>query len=97
MQGCCLALASFLLHKGTSPLGGVVGLSGTHVLDIDIEKEVNMNDKKKTKLLLYNGTKDIGFPIEYARKRYEKLMDFDFDISLFEDEELRQGFRTTQL
>ena len=44
-QGCCIALASFLLYK-RGRLGGVVGTGGAHKTKIDYKAEVDLPLKR---------------------------------------------------
>ena len=55
-QGCVTTLATYLNFKG-GILGGVLGASFAHVAKIDWTT-VDLEAKKKTPLILYNGTKD---------------------------------------
>lgn len=63
-QGCAVSLASFLTYKAA--LGGVVGLSGMHALDLDWAKEVDVPLKKQTKVFLYHGKSDPLIPAAFA-------------------------------
>ena len=55
-QGCATTLATYLNFKGGN-LGGVIAASFAHVASIDWT-QVDVDAKKKTPLLLYNGSKD---------------------------------------
>ena len=69
-QGCAIALATFLLFKD-GQLGGVVGLSGTHGVPIDWDKQVDLELKRKTKIFLYHGEADPMLPLEIVKISYE--------------------------
>lgn len=67
-QGCAVSLASFLTYK--SILGGVVGLSGMHALDLDWAGEVDIELKKQTKVFLYHGKSDPLIPAAFSKQIY---------------------------
>jgi predicted esterase len=63
-----VSIASFLTYK--SILGGVVGLSGMHALDVDWSKEVDIELKKQTKVFLYHGKSDPLIPAAFSKQIY---------------------------
>jgi len=54
-------------------LGGVFALSGAHNATINW-KDINIEAKKKTPLLLYNGTADEMIPIKLSRSTFDALL-----------------------
>ena len=55
-QGCAVTLATFLSYK-KGPLGGIVGLIGVQSAEDQYDK-IDLDMKRKTPILLYNGEED---------------------------------------
>ena len=69
-------MASWLRYEGV--LGGVVGCSSALCANIDW-KYVDVEDKKKTPVLLYHGTDDEMIPIDFAAATYKRLLEYGID------------------
>ena len=67
-QGCALSIATFL--KYDKLLGGVLGLSGMNALKFDIKDTPLLEEKKKTPIFLYHGTKDSMINHHLAKMSY---------------------------
>ena len=74
-------MATFLTYKG-GQLGGVAGLSGAHMTRINWETEVNLEEKKKTKMFLYHGKSDPMITASVASSSYEDFKAHGLDYSL---------------
>ena len=81
-QGCATVLATFLTYKG-GQLGGIFALIGVHSFEADWE-DIDLDQKRKTPIMLYNGDKDPFFPIQLAQDSYaeftEKQLNFQLKI-----------------
>ena len=75
-------MATFLSRQG-SPLGGVVGMIGVQGAEVDWEK-IDIEQKRQTPILVYNGDKDQYFPLDLAEQSYkeflEKGLNFNFKV-----------------
>lgn len=72
-QGAAIALASHIQQKGSTPLGGVIGLNGFQILDEDDHILKSLPLVKDTPLFLYHGTADNMIPAENAETTYKFL------------------------
>ena len=82
-QGCAISLATFLLYP--KRLGGCVGLSGAHMLDLDYETEVDLPLKRQTKMFLYHGEDDPVISAVSTAKSYKEFREHKLDFT-FEQE-----------
>ena len=77
-QGCMITLAAYLMHKGPSPLGGIIGFGGVQVLDVSKIKG-NLEEmsllRKSTPLFLYHGEADSAVKIKNAEMTYKIFRD----------------------
>ena len=79
-----VSLAAFLMHKGPSPLGGIVGLSGMQALDLKLIAATHSSEsleqlRRSTPMFLYHGRSDETLPCQSAQKTYDWLKSEIYD------------------
>ena len=71
LQGCCLAMATYLHLSPHIQLGGVFGNSGGHVLSS--WQTSFSREKRQTPIVLYHGALDVMVPLAKAKMGYSLL------------------------